>query len=89
MKWAVLEFWKRPDGEVLSTRGDLICLVLFLAAFVSASYDWRSESFRQRKEGKMLFLPSCHRVLPSWPLLLFWFFFSCFKIVEMSQSEVS
>lgn len=47
MKWAVLEFWKRPDGEVLSTRGDVICLALFLAAFVSASYDAMSESFRQ------------------------------------------
>lgn len=43
----VLEFWKCPDGEVLSTRGDLICLAQFLAAFVSASYDLMSESFHQ------------------------------------------
>lgn len=83
MKGVVLEFWKRPDGEVLSTRGDLICLALFLATFVSASYDLMSESFRQgpckgKKEKCCFFLLVTMSVHPG----------PCFCFVLFSKSAL-
>lgn len=87
----VLEGRKLLDGEVLSVRGDCICLTLFISCLCFSSWWLVSESFPSRPpEEETEATKDCFILLP-WYLLFLPVFFirPFFRRREMSQSEGS